>query len=100
MIRQLWWLAWVGALLLGATSAQAIPVCAGVATPQHYHLNATDGVLEVLEDPSGGWGLAEVAAGRAGEGFQPSRRGLSGFGFTGSAFWFRFTIDNAAARAR
>ena len=98
MIRQLWWLAWVGALLLGATSAQAIPVCAGAATPHHYHLNATDGMLEVLEDPSGGWGLAEVAAGRAGEGFQPSRRGLSGFGFTGSAFWFRFTIDNAAAR--
>ena len=99
MIRQLWWRAWMCVLLLVATSAHAIPVCSDVPTPGGYQLNAMAGVLDVLEDPTGKLGLADVMAGSAAASFKASRSDLSGFGFTGSAFWFRFDIHNPSAQA-
>ena len=97
MIRRLWWLVWVCGLLLAATGAHAVTVCTGTPDALRHDLNATAAALEVLEDPSGRWSLSDVVAGSAADGFQVTRRGLSGFGFTGSAFWFRFDIDNPTA---
>ena len=97
MIRRLWWLVWVCGLLLAATAAHAVTVCTGAPDALHHDLNATAAALEVLEDPSGRWNLTDVVSGSAADSFQVTHRGLSGFGFTDSAFWFRFDIDNPAA---
>ncbi|WP_326534073.1 sensor domain-containing diguanylate cyclase [Pseudorhodoferax sp.] len=48
---------------------------------------------EVFEDPSGQLTLDAVR----GQRFAPPRGGLSSFGFTSSAYWFRFTLENPGA---
>jgi len=55
---------------------------------------------DVLEDAGGSLRLADVATGPAAAGFRSSGGGLSSFGFTQSAFWFRFEIDNPLHESR
>ena len=81
------WLVWV--LLSGC------PAVAGVLdlAPGQGRLVLHD-VAEVLEDPGGLLTLDAVRGGQAGAAFAPAPRGLTSFGFTASAYWFRFTLRN------
>ncbi len=51
--------------------------------------------IEYLEDPSGGLALKEVLEEK---GWKDSRGDTLNFGFTSSAYWFRFTVGNASQR--
>ncbi|HVR49350.1 MAG TPA: diguanylate cyclase [Pseudorhodoferax sp.] len=59
-------------------------------------------LAEVLEDPTGRLTLAQVRDAQdadTGPHFEASARGLSSFGFTAAAYWFRFTLDNPGPEA-
>ncbi|SCK11579.1 diguanylate cyclase [Vogesella sp. LIG4] len=75
--------AWAGGVQLAAD------------TPS-YQLNT---VADVLEDPGGQLTLADVRGKQAGA-FRPPDGGLSSFGFTHSAYWFRFELNNPTAQPR
>lgn len=85
MCRALVWLwgvcLWLGA---GAVSAQAVQVLPGQGQVVLHE------AVEVLEDPTGQLTLDAVR----GQRFAPPTGSLSSFGFTASAYWFRFTLDN------
>lgn len=85
MCRALGWL-WGVCLWLcaGAVSAQAVQVVPGQGQVVLHE------AVEVLEDPTGQLTLDAVR----GQRFAPPTGGLSSFGFTSSAYWFRFTLDN------
>lgn len=55
-----------------------------------YNLHAQ---AAVLDDPTRMLTLGDVI-GRAADDFRPAAPGISSFGFTGSAIWFRIAIDN------
>lgn len=56
---------------------------------------------DVLEDPLGQWRLQDVLPGGvAAERFTTSSGDLASFGFTRSAYWFRFSVINRAVQAR
>ncbi|KQP17245.1 diguanylate cyclase [Pseudorhodoferax sp. Leaf265] len=65
-------------------SAQAVQVVPGQGQVVLHE------AVEVLEDPTGQLTLDAVR----GQRFAPPTGGLSSFGFTSSAYWFRFTLDN------
>lgn len=86
-------LGWLLVLLLwtGQAGAMVLQVVPGQG-PLVLHEQA-----EVLEDPTGRLTLAQVHGARSadkGPHFEASARGLSSFGFTAAAYWFRFTLDN------
>lgn len=86
-------LGWLLVLLLwtGQAGAMVLQVMPGQG-PLVLHEQA-----EVLEDPTGRLTLAQVQGARSadkGPHFEASARGLSSFGFTAAAYWFRFTLDN------
>ena len=86
-------LGWLLVLLLwtGQAGAMVLQVVPGQG-PLVLHEQA-----EVLEDPTGRLTLAQVQGARSadkGPHFEASARGLSSFGFTAAAYWFRFTLDN------
>lgn len=62
----------------------------------HYNLNA---FIDVLEDTGGKLSLADIRSEAGGAAFKPAGAGLSSFGFTESAYWFRFVIDNPSPKA-
>lgn len=74
-------------------------LCAGVASAQAVQVVPGQGQLvlheaaEVFEDPTGQLTLDAVR----GQRFAPPPGGLSSFGFTASAYWFRFTLENPGA---
>lgn len=79
----------------GTGHAQTLRLSEGQAS---YNLHAR---AAVLVDPSGALRLADlVGEGRASAAFRPAHQGLSSFGFTAAAIWFRITIDNPAAQAQ
>lgn len=59
-----------------------------------YDLNTR---VDVLEDVDGKLTFAEVSAKSATNAFKQSKAGLSSFGFTDSAYWFRFQVDNPSS---
>ncbi|QNP60863.1 sensor domain-containing diguanylate cyclase [Paenacidovorax monticola] len=95
MTRRLWWLAllWCQFLTTGA-QAGTIRLAPG---QDSYNLNAS---ADVLEDASRRLRIENVVAGGAANAFKPPQQGLSSFGFTDSAFWLRFRIDNPEPAAR
>ncbi|MBB6253414.1 sensor histidine kinase [Nitrospirillum iridis] len=52
------------------------------------------GHLDLLEDPGGTLGLADVLSGPAAARFTPATRDTPGFARTRSAYWARLTLDN------
>lgn len=50
---------------------------------------------DVLEDPSGDLTVGDVSSSKYGSQFELSNHPSPGHGFTGSAFWMRFTVDNS-----
>jgi two-component system, sensor histidine kinase LadS len=52
---------------------------------------------DVLEDPSGSLTLTDVQEAPHAQRFQRSREPMLGFGFTKSAYWLRFQVQNPAA---
>lgn len=54
--------------------------------------------LEFLEDPTAKLGIADVSSAAAADRFRPLAAG-PGFGFTRSAYWVRFTLENPDAEA-
>lgn len=95
MLRRLWWLLWLWGQAL-AFSAQAGVVHLSPGVESH----ALNPAAEVLEDASGRLTLADVSTGPAARRFQPAHPGLSSFGFTDSAFWFRIELDNPSDQPR
>lgn len=62
-----------------------------------YSVNS---VAEVIEDERGHLTLADVLGGDAATRFAAPRKGLASFGFTRSAYWFRFAVENPSAEPR
>lgn len=56
--------------------------------------------LEVFEDTSAERSLAEVVAGGEGIAFEPNTAPTPSFGFSLSAVWLRFTVDNPEVESR
>lgn len=89
MIRRLCWLILLcSQMLCGSAMAQALRI-----TPAQTDFNV-HAVADVLEDAPGQLTLQDLLSGSAAQGFEPARSALSSFGFTRSAFWYRFTLDN------
>lgn len=55
-------------------------------------------VVDTLEDTSGKLGFVDVSTGIASAAFRKSAAGTFSFGFTDSAYWFRFDIDNRSSQ--
>lgn len=55
-------------------------------------------VVDVLEDKTGNLGFADVSSGAASAAFKQTVAGNFSFGFTDSAYWFRFDIDNPSSQ--
>lgn len=68
--------------------------------PQGLRIERFSADVELLEDPSGKLGVAEVSAGPAAEGFQRATLASANVGFTASAWWVRFTLQNPGAQPR
>lgn len=62
-----------------------------------YNVNS---VADVLEDAQGRLTLADVSLGDAAARFSASSGGPASFGFTRSAYWFRFAVDNPSPAPR
>lgn len=56
--------------------------------------------LDILEDPSGELTVQDVSSGSAASEFEPSESEKPNFGFTNSAFWARFELQNPSDDAR
>jgi len=54
--------------------------------------------LEIVEDPSGAWTLADVTGEKAAL-FRRSERTVPGFGFTRSTYWMRLVVSNPSAQS-
>ncbi len=54
--------------------------------------------LYYLEDPKGELTLADITSGKVSRQFVPSHQLAPGFGFTSSAYWFRFSIRNPGVK--
>ena len=50
--------------------------------------------IDILEDQARQWTIRDIAAEPVAARFTPSRSESPGFGFTGSAYWVRFTVVN------
>ncbi|MBU0917215.1 MAG: sensor domain-containing diguanylate cyclase [Gammaproteobacteria bacterium] len=89
MIQRLCWLMLLcSQLLCGSALAGALRITPAQAS-QNVHAAA-----DVLEDASGQLNLQDLLSGGAADGFRPAGSALSSFGFTRSAHWYRFTLDN------
>lgn len=54
--------------------------------------------VDVLEDAPGQLGFADVTKGSSAKAFKQPETGLFSFGFTASAYWFRFDLDNPSSQ--
>ena len=81
-------------LLLGSAQAEVLRITPGADT-----LNVHS-AADVLEDERGQLSLQDLLSGGADGGFSPVGSALSSFGFTRSAYWYRFTLDNPAPTTR
>lgn len=55
-------------------------------------------VVDALEDPGGKLSFDDVRKGAANGAFKEDHTGLFSFGFTQSAYWFRFEVDNPSSQ--
>ena len=55
--------------------------------------------MDILEDFDRKLTINDITSGRYEHRFVPSRKPAPGFGFTSSAFWFRFTVKNQGSQA-
>ncbi|WP_374318074.1 diguanylate cyclase [Aquabacterium sp.] len=85
-------------LLITLVSARAV---AGVLTlspaETHYKVNH---LMDVVEDASGRMTMDDVRVRMAAADVAPPPGGLSSYGFTVAAYWFRFEVNNPAADAQ
>lgn len=91
--RALYGFALLALVLAGAARADTIELTPDV---QSY---AVHDVLDVLEDRTGALDIVDVTKGKAASDFDTTRRGTFSFGYTDSAYWFRFAVDNPTQRA-
>ena len=83
--------------VLAGTPRQAdalVPVRVDGAEPS-YELGLA---LEILEDPGGNLTLTDVTRGPASKRFLKSETKVPNFGYTSSAYWFRFELDNPSRK--
>ncbi len=80
-------------LLATPAAAQAMPVPVVITPEQGTYSLAKH--LELLEDPSGTLAITDIVAGRTKTRFTPSTAATPSFGFTTSAVWARFTVQNS-----
>jgi len=57
-------------------------------------------VVDVMEDPDGHLGFADISKQASNTAFKEYHTGVFSFGFTKSAYWFRFEIDNPTSEPR
>lgn len=81
-------------LLCGNAWASALRIAPSTPTVNVHS------VADVLEDERGQLTLQDLLSGGANRGFAPADAALSSFGFTRSAYWYRFTLDNTGTTPR
>jgi len=79
-------------LLAAPTAVQAIPVPVQLVQEQGSY--PLDKHLELLEDPIGSLAIADIVSPQTAASFAPSATATPSFGFTTSAVWARFTVQN------
>lgn len=95
--RLCWMLLLCSQFLCGSAMAEVLRIVPGQAV---FNVHSA---ADVLEDAPGRLTLQDLLSGGAAAGFQAphaTHAGLSSFGFTRSAFWYRFTLDNPGTAPR
>lgn len=86
--------------LAGITLTMVATIAPAAAQPQawsargDYEQQPLAESIEVFEDVTGAFTIAQVAAGEAGVTFSPATEAAPSFGMTRSAVWVRFAVDN------
>ncbi len=96
-------IAWLTSLLLVVCLVTEVALGAPVITTipgEALRIERFSGEVELLEDPGGQLGIADVSSGPAAEGFRRATPETANVGFTSSAWWVRFTLHNPAPEPR
>ncbi len=96
-------IAWLASLLLVVCLVTEVALGAPVVTTipgEALRIERFSGEVELLEDPGGQLGIADVSSGPAAEGFRRATPETANVGFTSSAWWVRFTLHNPAPEPR
>lgn len=96
-------IAWLTTLLLVVCLVTEVALAAPVVTTipgEALRIERFSGQVELLEDPGGELGIADVSEGPAAEGFRRATPESANVGFTSSAWWVRFTLRNPAPEPR
>ncbi len=96
-------IAWLTSLLLVVCLVTEVALGAPVITTipgESLRIERFSGEVELLEDPGGQLGIADVSSGPAAEGFRRATAETANVGFTSSAWWVRFTLHNPAPEPR
>ena len=80
-------------LLAAPTAIQAMPVPVLLVPEESSYPLAKH--LELLEDPAGNLTITDIVSKQAEARFAPATTGIPSFGFTTSAVWARFTVQNS-----
>ncbi len=83
-------------LLIPASSCLAEKTLVLTDSQGHYPLGL---YMDILEDYDQKLTIDDIISGNHDYKFIPSKKAAPGFGFTSSAFWFRFTVRNQGAQA-
>ena len=80
--------------VLPLVGLHATPTAAPLSVTAAQPLTNLQSAVEVLPDPGRTLTLADVLSAPVAARFRPSDSSLTSFGFTPSAYWFRFSLDN------
>lgn len=99
MARQVLWLLIFWSLSLGGV-AQAGVVLLGSGESPGASRVTLNGIVDVFEDPDGQLTLSDIRSNKIASQFRHSAQGFTSFGFTHSAYWFRFDVRNPSSESR
>lgn len=82
-------------LLFCPVSAQELPAkFSGVILDERTDQYPLEPYLEYLEDKEGKWSVDDVVSAEISGNFIPNKKEVFNFGYTDSAYWIRFTVEN------
>jgi diguanylate cyclase (GGDEF)-like protein len=96
-------IAWSAGLLLVVCLVTEVALGEPVVTTipgEALRIERFSGEVELLEDPGGELGIADISSGPAADGFRRATPEMANVGFTSSAWWVRFTLRNPAPEPR
>jgi diguanylate cyclase (GGDEF)-like protein len=90
-----------GLWLLVATLCWVVPAnAAGITLQDSVGHQSIHAFLDILEDPQGSLSLDDVLRGTAAARFRREGQDYFSQGFTNSAYWYRFTLQNPYSQSR